>query len=299
MGLPNFIFQAQENLVERPWGGEWIAMLKGFRQSGIGESWEFSAHPSNPSYVLVKNQQMSMLEFFAKFKNELLGDLTDRYSEFPILIRIADVATSAPVHVHPSDKAASSLGESERGVESIWITFSKGSVYIGFKEDIKLEELEEKFEDENYDFKGLLRKFETSPYDTFIINPGIPHAAESLRLLEVSSNSTLAYFFKREDSEKVKKVVKLNKVEDYEVKGQKGKAETKNFGAEVIEISGSVEIETDGVMNVIYAAEGYMVLRGEEVADLHRGYSCLIPATTERFTIESERGKIVRIYLKK
>ena len=298
MELPSFIFQAQENLIERPWGGEWIAMLKGFRQSGIGESWEFSAHPSNPSFVLIGGQQMSMLELFAKFKDELLGKVAEKYSTFPILVRIADVAGSAPVHVHPSDKAAASLGESEGGVEAIWMSFNKGHAYIGFKDDVKLEELEEKFEEEEYDFKELLNKFETTPYDTLVINPGIPHAAEGLRLLEVSSNSTLAYFFRKEDFEKVKKVLKTNKVEDYEIRGQKGKAETENFGVEVIEVSGSVEIKTGGVMNIIYAAEGYFLLKDKGVADLHRGYSCLIPASTESFTVESERGKIVRIYLR-
>jgi len=51
-------------------------------------------------------------------------------------------------------------------------------------------------------------------------------------------------------------------------------------------------------MNILYAAEGYFILRGKEIADLHRGYSCIVPATTESFTLESESGKIVRIYLK-
>ncbi|WP_290623598.1 MULTISPECIES: mannose-6-phosphate isomerase, class I [unclassified Archaeoglobus] len=299
MELPSFVFQAQENLVERPWGGEWIAMLKGFRQSGIGESWEFSAHPSNPSFVLVNGQQMSMPEFFAKFKDELLGKAAEKYSTFPLLVRIADVAGSSPVHVHPSDKTAESLGEAEGGVEAIWMVFNKGNAYIGFKDDVKLEELEEKFEgEEEFDFRELLNKFETTPYDTFVINPGIPHAAENLRLLETSSNSTLTYLFKKEDFEKVKKVLKTNKVEDYEVKGQKGKAETENFGVEVIDVTGTAEIRTDGVMNIIYAAEGYFLLKGKESVDLHRGYSCLVPASTESFSVESERGKIVRIYLK-
>lgn len=56
MELPKFIFQATENLVERPWGGEWISLLKGFRRRGIGESWELSAHASNSSQVLLKKK---------------------------------------------------------------------------------------------------------------------------------------------------------------------------------------------------------------------------------------------------
>ncbi len=297
MELPSFIFQAQENLVERPWGGEWIALLKGFRQAGIGESWEFSAHPSRPSTVLVKGQQMSMLELFSKFRDELLGKTAEKFTKFPILVRLIDAASSLPAHVHPSDKAAGNLGEKEGGVKSIWLVFNKGKVYAGFKEDVKIEELEEKLKEEDFDVKSLLNSFETAPYDTFVIPPGMPHAGENLRVLEVSSNSTLAYFLK-EDFEKVKKVLNTKKVEDFEVKGKKGKAEAENFGLEVIEVTGSAEINTGGVMNILYAAEGYFILKGKEVADLHRGYSCLVPAATESFTVESEGGKIVRIYLK-
>lgn len=298
MDLPSFIFQAQENLIERPWGGEWIAMLKGFRQSGIGESWEFSAHPSNPSFVLVNGQQMSVLELFSKFKDSIMGKAAEKYSSFPVLVRLIDASSPVPAHVHPSDKAAESLGETEKGVESIWLVFNKGKAYAGFKEDVKVEELEEKLKEEDFDIKTLLNSYDTNPYDTFVIRPGVPHCGEGLRVLEVSSNSTLAYFFREDEWEKVKKVLNTKKMEDFEVKGKKGKAETDNFGVEVIEVTGSVEVKTGGVMNMLYAAEGYFILRGEETADLHRGYSCLVPASTESFTVECERGKIVRIYLK-
>ncbi|AAB91193.1 mannose-6-phosphate isomerase, class I [Archaeoglobus fulgidus] len=298
MELPSFIFQAQENLVERPWGGEWIALLKGFRQSGIGESWEFSAHTSRPSTVLVKGQQLSMIELFSKHRDELLGRAAEKFSKFPILVRLIDAASPTQVHVHPSDKAAESLGEAEGGVESAWLVFNKGKAYAGFKEDVKIEELEEKLKEEDFDFKTLLNTFETTPYDTFVIRPGIPHAGEGLRVLEVSSNSTLAYFFNENDWEKVKKVLNTKKVEEFEVKGKKGMAETENFGLEVVDVTGTAEIKTGGVMNILYAAEGYFILRGKETADLHRGYSCLVPASTDSFTVESERGKIVRIYLK-
>ncbi len=298
MELPSFIFQAQENLVERPWGGEWIAMLKGFRQSGIGESWEFSAHPSRPSTVLVKGQQITMPELFSKYRDELMGKAAEKFGKFPILVRLIDAASPTQVHVHPSDKAAESLGENEGGVESVWLVFNKGKAYAGFKEDVKIEELEEKLKEEDFDVRTLLNTFETTPYDTFVIRPGIPHAGEGLRVLEVSSNSTLAYFFREEDFEKVKKVLNTKKSEEFEVKGKKGKAEAENFGVEVIEVAGTAEIKTGGVMNILYAAEGYFILRGEETADLHRGYSCLVPGKTESFSVECEKGKIVRIYLK-
>lgn len=296
MELPSFIFQAQENLVERPWGGEWISTLKGFRRSGIGESWEFSAHPSNPSHVLIRGQTLSVSELFSKFKDELLGRAADKFGKFPILLRLIDVAASVPIHVHPSDKVAEMLGEREGGVEAVWLIFNKGKAYVGFKENVKMEELEEKLK-ADFDLRALLNCFETNPYDTFLIPPGLPHCGEGLRVLEVSSNSTLAYFFKQ-DWEKVKKALNTKKTEEFEVRGRKGKVEAEKFGLEVVEVSGSKEIKTGNVMNILFAAEGYFILRAKEVADLHRGYSCLVPAVTDSFTVESERGKIVRVYLK-
>ena len=303
MELPKFIFQARENLVEKPWGGEWIAMLKGFRQSGIGESWEFSAHPSNPSDVLIGGKAVSMIELFAKAKREILGELADKYAEFPILVKLLDVNGRISVQVHPSDKVAASLGESEAGKDEAWLLLGNGTIYVGFKDDVEFEELEKIVSNEKEKVLELLNKFNASQYDTFLIPAGTVHCAENARLLEVSTNSNITYRIcdfsgRGEQLDKARKALNTKKTSDYEIRGKRGKIEMDRFVAELVEVSGVVEFEIT-TFNILVAVGGYAILRSEkEVADLHKGYSCLIPAATKKYTIEGDRAKVVRIYPK-
>ncbi len=298
--LPKFIFQARENLVEKPWGGDWIAMLKGFRQSGIGESWEFSAHPANPSEVLVNGKSVSMIELFSAAKEDILGDLVSKYSKFPILVKLLDIEKRISVQVHPSDKVAKSLGENDDGKDEAWLLMSSGTVYIGFREDVTPEKLEELVRDDKEKILDLLNRIDGSQYDTFLVPAGIIHCAERVRLLEISTNSNLTYRVcdfsgREEDFEKAKKALNWKKTSDYEVRGQKGKIRTEKFSLQVIDVNGSVEFELK-TFNILFVLDGFAILRSDnEIADLHKGYSCLIPASTRKYTIEGEKLKVAVI----
>ena len=134
MKLPSFIFQARENLVEKVWGGYWIADLKGLKVfEKIGESWEFSAHPSRPSEVLVNGNRLRFSDLVSAARKEILGRLAEKYRSFPILVKILDVRDRISVQVHPSDDVARELGEDEPGKDEGWIILEKGRVYVGFK----------------------------------------------------------------------------------------------------------------------------------------------------------------------
>lgn len=290
MEIPNFIFQATENLLERPWGGEWIAMLKGFRKKGIGESWEFSAHPSNPSHVLLKGRTLKLTELFIEAKKEILGELSEKYTAFPLLVKILDVSGRLDLHVHPSAKVAENFGESEKEKQKAWIMLS-GTAFIGFSENLTQEKFEEILSDEKLIFEKL-NKFQAGAYDTFLIPPGVLHSAENSRIIEISTNSELSYKF---NDERARKAIKLNKTEDFEVKGKKGKIETEFFTAEVVEVVGRVDF-TIKTFNLLLCLEGYAMLRSEKgVADLQKGYSCLVPASTGSYSIQSERAKVLRV----
>ncbi|MEM4689325.1 MAG: type I phosphomannose isomerase catalytic subunit [Archaeoglobaceae archaeon] len=290
MEIPNFIFQATENLVEKPWGGEWISLLKGFRKKGIGESWEFSAHPSNPSQVILKGGTAKLTELFIEAKKEILGELSEKYTSFPILLKILDVSGRLDLHVHPSAKVAESFGESEKEKQKAWIMLS-GTAFIGFSEDLDQEKFEEILSDEKLILEKL-NKFNAGAYDTFLIPPGVLHSAENARIIEISTNSELSYKF---NEEKAKKAIRLNKTEDFEIKGKKGKIETEFFSAEVIEVAGRADF-TINTFNLLLCLEGYTTLRSEKgVADLQKGYSCLIPASTGSYSIQSERAKVLRV----
>jgi len=290
MELPSFMFQATENLVERPWGGEWISLMKGFRKKGIGESWEFSAHPSNPSQVFLKKGSVKLTELFVEAKKEILGELSDKYTAFPLLVKLLDVSGRLDLHVHPSAKVAESFGETEGEKQKAWIVL-KGTVYVGLSENLTKENFEEIIGDEKLVLEKL-NKFESGIYDTFLIPPGVLHTAENSRIVEISTNSELTYGLK---DEKAKKAIKIDRTQEFEVRGKKGKVETEFFTAEVLDVAGRLDF-TINTFNLLLCLEGYALLRSEKgVADLQKGYSCLVPASTGSYAIQSEKAKVLRI----
>ncbi|MEM4472399.1 MAG: type I phosphomannose isomerase catalytic subunit [Archaeoglobaceae archaeon] len=289
MELPKFIFQATENLVEKPWGGEWIALLKGFRRKGIGESWEFSAHTSNTSQVLLKKQTAKLSEIFIEKKSEIMGSLAEKYKNFPLLVKIVDVSGKMEPHVHPSEKVAESLGIGDGGKVKAWLMLS-GIAYIGLNKDISLDELEWILNEEEIWKK--MNKFQSTAYDTFLIPPGVIHSAENARFIEIGTNSEASIGIR---DEKIKKALNLKKTEDFEIKGKKGRIETEFFFAEVVDVVGKQEFNIE-TFNILLNLEGFAILRSEkEVAELQKGYSCLIPAATGSYSIHSERAKVLRI----
>ncbi|MDI9646574.1 MAG: hypothetical protein QFX40_07810 [Archaeoglobales archaeon] len=298
--LPNFIFQAKENLVEKPWGGEWIALLKGFK-GRFAESWEFSAQTSNPSEVIVGGKTISMVELFSRAKEEILGNLASKYSKFPLLVKIIDVSGRMDVMVNPSDRVAEMLGEKDSGKFAGWICLSDGKVYAGLKRDVSLEELERIVGDKKDSFLEILNEYSATPFATFLISPGLIYCAENLRFIEISTNSNLSYTlldFSRKGSqvEKALKAVNLKKSEDFEIKSEKGRISTESFCAEVVEVFGSKEFEIS-TFNILVAIEGFSILKSsKETAELHKGYSCLIPASAQRYSVISEKATILRIY---
>ncbi len=293
MKLPEFITQARENLVEKPWGGNWIPKLKGLEGDKIGESWEFSAHPSNPSYVLIYDKHVSLIDVFSTFKREILGVLADRYDRFPILVKLLDIRDKISVQVHPSDEVAKEFNEGDIGKEEGWIALSEGVVYIGLREDLIPEEIDKIVE--------KLNKFDAKFLDSFKIPAGIPHFAEGIRLFEVSANSNITYrihdfYGRKPDLEKALKALNFRKTSESDIRDKKGKISMKNFIAEVLEVEGVREFKID-TFNIVMSLDGDITLKGrEQKIEVRRGYSCLIPASTREYSIEGDKALIIRTY---
>lgn len=301
MKPPKFIFQAEENLVEKDWGGYWISKLKGLPSSRkVGESWEFSAHPSKPSKVLLGKSVFSFQDVFSLMRREILGTLSEKYSYFPILVKLLDVNDKISVQVHPSDEVAKLLGEEDPGKSEGWIILKEGKVYAGFKEDVDPEEIRKNPE------KTLtkLNEFKAKFLDTFKINAGTVHFAEETRFLEISTNSNITYrifdFKGREvQLEKAIKAMNTSKSNENDIKGEKGWLEMERFAAETIEVKGQIELNTNKTFNLIFCLDGKIKLESEgETSELKKGYSCLIPAATKKYTIEGKQAKIIKIHAK-
>ncbi len=293
MKIPPFLFQAEENLVEKTWGGNWIQNLKGLKiDKKIGESWEFSAHPSNPSFVLINKRKVNFIDLIKENKEKILGDI--KADTMPILVKLLDITKKISIQVHPSDEVAKMLGEDDRGKDEAWIVIGSGKVYVGFKEDVNPSDLL------GESIIEKINRFDAENLDSFKIPAGIIHFAEEVRLLEVSTNSNLTYriydFSGRETHfDKALKALRMKKSEVKEIMGEKGRISMDKFEVEVLNVKGEMEIENE-VFMILLSLEGSVEIKArDEKAMLERGFSCLIPAITKSYTISGKNNALIAI----
>ncbi|MBO8182803.1 MAG: hypothetical protein H0Z28_08430 [Archaeoglobus sp.] len=292
MELPRFILQ-EPNLVEKPWGDEWIAEFKGIKDNRkIGESWEFSSHPSKPSIVIINGEKMNFLELLKIAGREIVGKDSE---SLPILVKLLDINSQISVQVHPSDEVARVLREKESGKDEAWLILEKGKVYIGFKEEVEPSQVSAP------EVLDKMNKFEAEFLDSFRIPAGTIHFAEKVKLLEISSNSNITYRIydfsgRAAQLDKALKALKMEITPVEEVKGEKGKVQMEKFGAEVVNISDTREFRIEG-FNILLVLKGAAILESDgEVLELKSGQSCLIPAITKEYRIEGNKTLVCRIY---
>ncbi len=295
--LPKFIFQAEENLVEKPWGGDFIARLKGIKAERIGESWEFSAHPSRPSKVAVDGI-IDMLELIERYGK----DVIDGFKEFPILVKIIDANEDLSVQVHPSERQAKELGENDHGKPEAWVVLDAdegAKIYLGFKEDISPDEFRKAIE-RNENVLRYLNAIEVKKGDAFYIPAGTIHAlGKGVRVLEVSTNSNITYRIydygrgRELHLDKAFKVLNFRKtnIEELRQRSKRLNGLIRLIGTEFFRID---EIVADGKVSndsfqILLCINGRVVLRSNsDVVEVKRGKSVLIPAITREYEVEIE-----------
>ncbi len=295
--LPKFIFQAEENLVEKPWGGDYIAKLKGIKAEKIGESWEFSAHSSRPSKVAIDGVA-TLTDLIARFRDEII----DGFEEFPILVKIIDANDDLSVQVHPSEEQAKELGEKDHGKPEAWVVIDAdegAKIYLGFKEDVEPEEFRKAIE-RNESVLEYLNAVEVKKGDAFYIPAGTIHAlGKGVRVLEVSTNSNITYRIydygrgRELHLDKAFRVLNFNRtnVEDLRQKPKRLNGsirciDTPFFKVDKIIANGRISNET---FQILLCIDGKVVLRSNsDVAEVARGKSVLIPAITKEYEVEVE-----------
>jgi len=295
--LPKFIFQAEDNLVEKPWGGNFIAKLKGIEANKIGESWEFSAHPSRPSLIAI-NGKIRFDELIKKFRREILGDL----EEFPILVKLIDANEDLSVQVHPSEEQAKKLGEKDHGKPEAWVVLDaeeNAKIYLGFKEDVEPEEFLKAIE-RNENVLNYLNAIRVEKGDAFYIPAGTIHAlGKGVRVLEVSTNSNITYRIydygrgRELHLDKAFKVLNFKRTGVEELR-QKPKRlngllryiDTSYFKVDRVLSNTRISKET---FQILLCIDGRVKLKSSsDIVEVKRGRSALIPAITKDYGIELE-----------
>ena len=139
------------------------------------ESWEISAHPSDPSVIAGGGREGATLR--------------EAYPDFPLLFKVIDAKTRLSVQVHPNEETCKVTGGEPK--TEMWCALSDGPIYAGLRAGTTAADVEAAVKSGR--FEELLVRHEAKFGDVFFIPGGLVHAiGDGVRLYEVqqSSNTT-------------------------------------------------------------------------------------------------------------
>lgn len=161
----------------------------------VSESWELSCHKDGVSAI--KNGScagMRLTDYIAKAGKEVLGENSQQFSYFPILIKLIDAADNLSVQVHPENEYALKV-EGEYGKTEMWYVVDcepGAELLYGFKHEITPQEFERRIADNT-----LLEVCNNVPVkkgDVFFIDAGTLHAiGKGMLIAEIQQNSNTTY----------------------------------------------------------------------------------------------------------
>lgn len=187
-------------LQRTPWAGSQIFSLfkkevqagSSFKQSSIGESWEFSCDPSFPSLSLATS--LPLPDLIRRYPEQILSksQLDQKGPNCELLVKLLNASIPLSLQVHPADDDPN-LAADESGKPESWLVLHAepgAGLYLGFSQPIEKEELAKvlaKASPEQADqvASEFLQFVPVKRGDYFEIEPGVVHAVGSgVTLLE-------------------------------------------------------------------------------------------------------------------
>lgn len=199
--FPRVPLRFREILVEKPWGGRRLSTAMGKSlpaKKNIGESWEVACREGAASVVAegpLKGKTLRAL--LDKNPVEILGkDIAGGWrGNFPLLVKIIDVALPLSVQVHPSDEfAALAEGDGVPGKIEAWIVLAAGPkarLYKGLIPGMTREKFTAALA--KGEAGACLNAFPLAEGDIVLMPPGTVHAAEDVTFAEFQQNSDTTY----------------------------------------------------------------------------------------------------------
>lgn len=307
------------------WGGEKIAPFKGIvtDQKNIGESWEISGVPSNPSVVENgPDAGKTLPELVEKYKEALVGnEVYARYGNtFPLLIKIIDAAGDLSLQVHPDDELAKKRHNSLGKTEMWYIVDTEPDAVIcaGLSKNITPEDYVAKVQDNT--LMDVVAHHKSHPGDVFFLPAGRIHSIGAGNLLvEVQETSDVTYRiydFGRVDAktgkprelhvEQAKDAIDYNVYPNYvtqpgpDMDGLQRLVECDHFCVYRINVNGHRVLRPAlSTFSTLTCIEGDLTVytdnNKDQAVSLHRGESVLIPACAKEFAIDGT-GVVIDAY---
>ena len=311
-------------LKERIWGGQKLHTELNKPKTGphTGESWEVSAVPGDVSIVANGAYAGKALDHLIdQFPEELLGkDVISRFGPtFPILIKFIDAAKDLSIQVHPNDEIAKKRHDSF-GKTEMWYVMQAdpgARLLLDFNQPVTQEEYRKRLADNT--LLELMNQEEVKAGDTFFINAGKLHAiGAGVMLAEIQQTSDITYRvydYDRVDAQGNKRelhtdaaldVIDFSLTDDFHVSYQQennvpnAMVDSPYFKTQFLPISGRTErnLSDREAFRIFIAVEGEVEIRtSQDTIILRKGETCLIPATVEGLTLESEGAKLLEVTL--
>ena len=237
------------------WGGNYFQPYLGLSDEKISELWELSVRKGSSS--IIDSGEFKDRPLDEVLTEQDVGPIQDRFSYFPLLIKLIDAQDNLSVQVHPNDEYALK-NEHQYGKTEMWhiISHDEGSgLYVGLNKDYSKEEIAYSLND-----GSILEKLNFIPVqdgDTFLIKSGTIHAiGKGVRLIEIQQNSDLTYRlfdYLRKDKDGNYRELHINKALEvidyhkYDTKQNKGPilADTPFFHVERKEVNNELHLKAD------------------------------------------------------
>ena len=165
--------------MDMPWGTvEYKLADLGFVDSLASEGW-------------LKGNNLS--DIMQTYLERVVGETSFNWygTQFPVLVKKLTVKGRTSLHVTADDETAEQRYDAF-GKTALWYVESAGpdaTLYLGFKEDITAERFYKACHENNVE--PLLHKVKPKAGETFLITPGMVHAAKDVTLVEIAEASEL------------------------------------------------------------------------------------------------------------
>lgn len=160
----------------------------------LAESWELSCHPDGESVVSGGEYDGVKLSELIAMHPGILGKNCEKFSGFPVLVKLIDAKEDLSIQVHPDNEYAEKF-ENDNGKTEMWYVVDAqpgAELVYGFKEKLTREELRRAVKDNT-----LMDKVSRVPVkkgDVFFIEPGTLHAiGKGIIIAEIQQSSNITY----------------------------------------------------------------------------------------------------------
>ena len=179
------------------WGGNRLIHEFGMESDKdiLAEAWTLSCHPDGASLITggVYNN-LTLPQYIEKAGTKVLGTNYERFSDFPILVKLIDAKDDLSIQVHPNNEYAMKH-ENQYGKTEMWYVVDCAEdayLYYGVNRDIDKEEFRKRIEENT--LLEILNKVAIKKGDVFFIESGTIHAiCKNTLIAEIQQNSNVTY----------------------------------------------------------------------------------------------------------